>query len=188
MTANSSGTTTTAGTPLVPAHLDALQRFFAAMPDEDVAFMKEDVRDADVVEHMVQPSPRARRWVAEHGGEVIGYAALLPLVGWSDHVGELRLAVAPGQRRQGLGRGLAETAMLAALETGLKKVVVEVVAEQEAAARMFRGLGFEGEALLRDHVRDRSGQLRDVLLLAHFADEMSSALGTIGADGSADAQ
>lgn len=172
------------GTPLSPEHLEPLQRFFAAMPDEDVSFMKEDVRDGDVVAGFVTSDGRTRRWVAEHGGEVVGYVALLPLVGWSDHVGELRLAVAPSQRRQGLGRGLAQTALLAALEAGLSKVVVEVVAEQEAAASMFRGLGFEGEALLRDQVRDRQGELRDVLLLAHFADEISSGLSSIGADGS----
>jgi ribosomal protein S18 acetylase RimI-like enzyme len=170
--------------PLGPEHLDALQRFFAALPDEDVAFMKEDVRDASLVGEFVEPSGRVRRWVVEHGGEVLAYAALLPLVGWSDHVGELRLAVAPAQRRQGLGRTLAQAALLAALEAGLTKVVVEVVAEQEAAAEMFRRLGFEGEALLRDQVRDRSGELRDVLLLAHFAEDTSSALSTIGADGS----
>lgn len=171
----------TAGVPLSPDHLDALQRFFAALPDEDVSFMKEDVRDHDQVATFVRPDGRTFRWVAEHAGEVVGYAALLPFVGWSAHVGELRLAVSPSQRRQGIGRRLAQTAMLSALEAGLSKVVVEVIAEQEAAVRMFRGLGFEGEALLRDQVRDRSGELRDVLLLAHFAEDMSSALSTIGA-------
>ena len=176
-------TTTTPGVPLTEDHLDAVQRFFAALPDEDVSFMKEDVRDADVVASFVAPSERVRRWVVDHGGEVLAYAALIPLVGWSDHVAELRLAVAPAQRRQGLGRRLAQTALLSGLQDGILKVVVEVVAEQEAAAQMFRGLGFEGEALLRDQVRDRSGQLRDVLLLAHFAEDTSSALSTIGADG-----
>lgn len=168
--------------PLEPGHLEALQRFFAAMPDEDVSFMKEDVRDADVVEAFVSSPGRGRRWVVEHGGEVLGYAALLRLHGWSDHVGELRLAVAPSQRRQGLGRRLAQTALLGALDLRLVKVVVEVVAEQEAASEMFRGLGFEGEALLRDQVRDRSGELRDVLLLAHFAEDISSQLQTVGAE------
>lgn len=173
----------TTGVPLRPDHADALQRFFAALPDEDVSFMKEDVRDAEAVARFVEDDGSTRRWVAEHAGEVMAYAALRPFVGWSDHVGELRLAVAPSQRRQGLGRGLAQVVLLAALEDGLSKVVVEVVAEQESAAAMFRGLGFEGEALLRDHVRDRSGTLRDVLLLAHFADETSSALSTLGAEG-----
>lgn len=172
---------TPTGTPLVPAHLDALQRFFAALPDEDVAFMKEDVRDPEVVRGFVEGDGAARRWVVEHGGEVVAYAAMRPLVGWSDHVAELRLAVGPSQRRQGLGRRLAQTVLLAALEDGRSKVVVEVVAEQESAASMFRGLGFEGEALPRDHVRDRAGTLRDVLVLAHFADETSSALSTMGA-------
>jgi L-amino acid N-acyltransferase YncA len=173
----------TGGVPVVAEHLDALQRFFAAIPDEDVSFMKEDVRDPDVVRGLVQPAGRSRRWVVEYAGEIVAYAALLPFVGWSDHVAELRLVVGRSQRRQGLGRQLAQTALLAALEAGLLKVVVEVVAEQEAAASMFRGLGFEGEALLRDQVRDRSGELRDILLLAHFAEDTASALSTIGADG-----
>lgn len=173
----------TTGTPMRPDHVDALQRFFAALPDEDVSFMKEDVRDSEVVAGFVEDDGCTRRWVVEHAGEVVAYAALRPFVGWSDHVAELRLAVSPSQRRQGLGRRLAQTALLAALEGRVSKVVVEVVAEQESAAAMFRGLGFEGEALLRDHVRDRSGTLRDVLLLAHFADETSSALSTLGAEG-----
>ena len=41
---------------------------------------------------------------------------------------------------------------------GLKKLVVEVIADQAPLIAMFRGLGFEPEALLTDHVRDRSGQ------------------------------
>jgi hypothetical protein len=58
--------------------------------------------------------------------------------------------------------------------------VVEVVAEQEPAVRMFAGLGFEGEALLGDHIRDRGGDLRDMLVLAHYMDDNWSAMASVG--------
>ena len=64
--------------------------------------------------------------------------------------------------------------MLEALELGLKKMVVEVVADQESTIAMFRSLGFEPEALLTDHVRDRAGGLRDLMILAHSVEDSSS--------------
>lgn len=36
---------------------------------------------------------------------------------------------------------------------------------------MFRTLGFEDEAVLRDHVRDDRGAPSDLALLAHFVDD-----------------
>ncbi|MCW2667720.1 MAG: Sortase-like acyltransferase [Frankiales bacterium] len=171
------------GTELGPQHAPALRRFFDDLPDEDVTYVKESVRDAAVVNGLAEGDGRARRWVAlSDEGEVQGYVAVLPGVGLSQHVGELRLVVSRACRGQGIGRRLAQAAVLAALKDGLSKLVVEVPAEEEGTAQVFRRLGFEGEALLRDHIRDRSGTLRDVLLLAHFADATSSSLSVIGAD------
>ena len=71
-------------------------------------------------------------WVAvDDDGAVTGYVAVRPLPGWSDHVGEVRLAVSPACRGdQGLGRELARRALVEAVGAGLSKLVVEVVAEQ----------------------------------------------------------
>ncbi len=162
-------------------HLDGLHTFLDGLPDGDVTFIKEDVRDPAVAEGWVRSPGRTRISVAvEETGAVLGLVSVRPLMGWSAHVGELRLVVDPAARGQGVGRKLAMHALREAVEGGLEKIVVEVVAEQESAAAMFRGLGFEGEALLRDQVRDRSGLLRDVLLLAHFAEDVSSSLTTVG--------
>lgn len=170
--------------PLGAEHLSGLRAFLAALPDEDVTFIKEDVRDPAVAEAWAAGGEPALRWVAvDEDGAVLGLVALLPLVGWSSHVGELRLVVDPGRRRAGIGRALARHALQAALDAGLRKIVVEVVAEQEGAARMFGELGFRGEALLQDHIRDRTGELRDLLVLAHDADEEWSALAGVGVEG-----
>jgi hypothetical protein len=45
---------------------------------------------------------------------------------------------------------------------------------------MFLALGFGGEALLRDHIRDRTGQLHDLVVLAHFVDDNWAAMDAVG--------
>ena len=67
------------------------------------------------------------------------------------------MIVDPDHRGRGIGRALAQHAVLEALSLGLRKMVVEVVADQEATIAMFRSLGFDPEALLKDHVRDQAG-------------------------------
>ena len=166
---------------LTDEHCDALLRFFAGLPEGDRTFIREDVTDADVVRGWAAGgTPGVRRWVAQDDGTVSGYVAVLRLPGWSDHVGEVRLVVAPGSRGTGLGRELARHALVQAVEDGVAKLVVEVVAEQGAALALFTDLGFTGEALLVDHIRDRDGQLRDLLVLAHHVGDTWSGMSAVG--------
>jgi ribosomal protein S18 acetylase RimI-like enzyme len=95
-------------------------------------------------------------------------------------VGEVRLVVAPAGRGSGLGGELARHATAHALEAGLTKLVVEVVADQGAALALFTGLGFTGEALLVDHIRDRDGQLRDLMVLAHHVGDTWAGMRAVG--------
>jgi ribosomal protein S18 acetylase RimI-like enzyme len=168
--------------PLESAHLPALRGFFDGLPEGDLTFIKEDVRDPAVAEDWVVPGRRARRWVATDGDRVLALVAVLPLHGWSSHVGELRLVVDPAVRGHGLGSKLARHALREALAMDLRKVVVEVVAEQESAVRMFNDLGFRGEALLTCHIRDRAGELQDLLVLAYEPAEEWSALNSLGVE------
>jgi len=162
-----------------PADLEALLGFFARVPESERTFFKEEVLDEETVEGWLS-SERGRRAIALEAGAVVGYAAVVPLHGWSDHVGEVRLVVHPEWRRRGLGRRLARWALLQALACGLSKMCVEVVADQEGAVAMFGALGFEAEGLLRDHVRDHDGNLRDIVLLAHPVADHWSALESAG--------
>jgi ribosomal protein S18 acetylase RimI-like enzyme len=165
---------------LKPEHCDALLRFFEALPEGDRTFIKEDVTDTSTVRSWAAGEDGVGRWLSMDGGDVCGYVALYRLPGWSDHVGEIRLVVAPGKRGGGHGRELAQHAVVQGLGSGLSKLVVEVVAEQGAALSLFTALGFSGEALLRDHIRDRSGQLRDLMVLAHHVGETWSGMATVG--------
>ena len=167
---------------LGPERCDALLAFFGALPEGDLTFIKEEVTDPETVRGWATESSPGGRWVAldTGGDEVTGYVAVRPLPGWSDHVGELRLVVSPARRGSGLGRELARRAVVEGVSAGLTKLVVEVVAEQGAALALFTDLGFGGEALLRDHIRDRGGELRDLMVLAHHVSDTWAQMDTVG--------
>ena len=166
---------------LAPEHCEAVVRFFSNLPEGDLTFIKEDVTDPETVRSWTTGEGAHGRWVSvDDDGQVTGYVAVRPLPGWSDHVGRVRLAVSPARRGSGLGRELARRALVEAVGSGLTKLVVEVVAEQGAALALFTDLGFSGEALLTDHIRDRSGQLRDLMVLAHHVGQTWSGMDAVG--------
>jgi ribosomal protein S18 acetylase RimI-like enzyme len=169
--------------PLQADDRPALLRFLAAVPADDRNFFKEQTPDAETVEGWLTPS-RARRLVAEddESREIVAYVAVLPGAGRSSHVGELRLMVLPARRGAGLGRRLAERGLQEALELELTNIFVEVSAEQEGLIGMFRGLGFEPEAVLRDFIRDAEGQTHDLLMLTHRVEAVWSEILTLGLD------
>lgn len=166
--------------PLSADRRPALEAFFGRIPESDLNSFSEDVLAPGLVSSWLANPAHPRVLAVSPDGEVVGYLAVIPLVGWSAHVGSLRVVVDPSRRGQGIGRLLAREGLLTGLRLGLTKLVVEVVADAEAAIGMFESIGFEPEALLRDHVRDRAGHLRDLIVLAHSVDETWSGMETAG--------
>jgi RimJ/RimL family protein N-acetyltransferase len=169
---------------LEEADAERLEAFLREIPEDDRTFFKEDLADPETVRSLTGER-RGLRFVAlDEGGRIGGYIRVLPGTGLSSHVGEIRLVVAPTRRRSGVGRELARRALVEAVgQLGLRKLFVEVVAEQDGAVAMFQALCFQAEGLLRDHVRDRDGELRDLILLAHPVSDQWEAMATVGIDG-----
>jgi len=164
---------------LGPENGPVLQAFLGGLPESERRWFRDDVTDAELVARRLRGdrSIHLASWEDRH---LIAYAAVHPEHGSSSHVAQLTLIVSPAQRRQGIGTTMARAAVAAALQAGLKKVVVEVAADQRSALAMFGALGFEPEALLRDHIRDRAGRLRDLILLAHRVDETWAVMAATG--------
>lgn len=166
---------------LTAADAGALQDFFRSMPPEDRTFFFQDVEDPAVAEAWAADTRRVRRAVKAEDGRVLAFGALQPGVDWSSHVADVVLVVAPEARRSGLGRVLARALLLEAVERGFKKVSVMIPADNGGAIEMFRRIGFEPEALLRDHLRSpEDGTLRDVAVLAHLVDDTHATMLTGG--------
>ena len=165
--------------PLTAELAAPLEEFFRRVPESDHNSFAEDVLQPGIVQSWLE-DPRTRRAVAVEDGVVLGYVAVLPLVGWSSHVGSLRVVVDPAARGKGVGRALSRHGLMTGLELGLAKLVVEVVVDSIPAIGMFEALGFEPEALLRDHVRDKAGELHDLVVLAHLVEGTWSGMASAG--------
>jgi len=144
-------------------------RFLQNLPEGDLTFLKEPADDDTV-----------NRWIAD---DRTYQWSIFPGALWSSHVAELRLVVGEPFRRQGLGRRLARHGLAEALRLGLRKVMVEVVADKEGDIAMFEAIGFEAEALLRDQICDRDGNVHDLVLLSHEVETGASALEALGLAG-----
>ena len=154
--------------------------FLTSMTEGDRTFFKEPV-DVETVRRWGTEASRPR-WLLVDNTAPVAYVAVIPGVGWSAHVGELRLLVAPAHRRRGLGTRLARHALLAGVEMGLEKLTVEVAADKVGDLEMFTAIGFEPEGILRGHIRDRTGVFRDLVILSHQVRDVMGDLGRVGLD------
>ena len=162
---------------LTPADAPALRDLFLSMPAQDRTFFFQDVHDPEVAARWTGDSDAGPRGVFAHDGRLLAFAALRPGIAWSSHVADVVLVVAPEARRSGVGRTLAQQVLGAALEHRYRKVSVTIPADNVGAIAMFRKLGFDDEALLRDQLcSPEDGQLRDVVILSYLVDDTWSTL------------
>ena len=157
----------------------ALRRFYCDMPEEDRLVLKDDVTTADWLDRFLAKlsNSEAISVIGKVGGEVRGEGTLYRTsFGWSRHVGEIRLNVARSVRGQGLGLELARHIVKLAIDSGIDKLVAQMVDSQAAAKRTFEKLGFHREAELQGHVTDIQGKRRNLLVYANDVSHVWSAM------------
>ena len=160
---------------MTPADEAALLEFFRALPEKERLFLKEEVTNPEVIHRWAKNLNynRVIPLIAVVGDRIIADAPLLMRShGWSRHVGEFRMAVSPDYRRLGLGFLMAKELFFLALSLKLEKVMAETIEEQVAVVQILRSIGFEQEAVLKDHVKDLHGNLHNLLIMTHDVKSM----------------
>ena len=167
---------------------DGILAFARALPEHDLLFLRRDITQAEQVEtwvRRIEAGVTTSLLVLDQDDSIAGYATVdgsdLP---WSQHVAELRVLVGPTLRGRGIGRLLTEEAFRIALGMGVDKIIGQMTVDQHEAIAVFRSLGFQPEALLRDHVKDREGEKHDLVILSH---DVAAAQRTMAAVGVLDA-
>lgn len=158
---------------LQPGDRDNIVELARALPEVDLQFLRSDLTDPDVVEGWIRDAGTGSRFttLAHHEGKLVGYGSLnLRGLQWMSHLGEIRVIIAEGHRRCGLGRVLTQRVFDVAHDLGLLKIVAQMAREQMGARRLFEQLGFSPEALLTDWVIDRSGRTRDMMIMSYDVD------------------
>jgi len=165
-------TTLRDGREVIIRHLDAndraaLSAFGHALPQSDLQYIPDDFQSPEVIARLInmRSAEHWRQLVATAGDAIVAYGAVRRLPGWSGHVGEIHLVVGGGWRRSGLGSALAAAILGAAREQGVTHVIVEMLEEQCGGRAIFERLGFQIEATLIGHVRDRHGQRHNLLIM-----------------------
>ena len=162
---------------LIPQDRAEIGTFFEQVPEDDRAFLKEDLLSREEIEIWLDEidTDRETPMVAVADSRIVGSAILeRQRHGWSRHVGEIRIVAHPAYRRRGLGHLLAQTVFELAQKAGLEKLLAQMVADQPGAIRVFKRLGFRTEATLNDQVKDRHGHKHDLLVMAYYMDAAPS--------------
>ncbi|KAB2314098.1 ribosomal-protein-alanine N-acetyltransferase [Betaproteobacteria bacterium SCN2] len=100
-------------------------------------------------------------WVYEVGGEIIGHAVLTRVL---DEAHLLNITIAPGWRRQGLGRVLLGHAMDFARQQLVRTLYLEVRPSNRPAIELYEKTGFEAFALRKGYYPAREGR-EDALVM-----------------------
>lgn len=126
----------------------------APIPDAPQPFFSDDVRPEDVL-------------VAQRGDRVVGWGKIehpTPFPA-SEHVWHVTgLAVDPAEQRTGVGRALVEALIESARSRGARRLTLRVFAPNQPARRLYEGLGFETEGVLRGEFRVGDDYVDDVLM------------------------
>ena len=88
---------------------------------------------------------------AETDDEVLGYAVCWTIAGES-HL--LNIAVHPARRGQGIGRALLSECIRHAARAGASLIYLEVRADNDAAQRLYRSMGFEFRGIRKGYYTD----------------------------------
>jgi L-amino acid N-acyltransferase YncA len=105
-------------------------------------------------------------YVAERGGQVLGFASYGPFRPWQGYreTVEHSVHVRADSRRQGLGRSLLEALVAYAREAGLHVMVAGIDGENAASIALHRALGFEHVGLMPE-VAVKLGHRLDLVLM-----------------------
>jgi L-amino acid N-acyltransferase YncA len=155
------------------ADRDAVLAFARNLPEADLLFLRVDLTEPAVIDEWVKnlESGDSISLVAYDENGVVGYATVhRNRARWTRRVGEIRVNVSPSYRARGLGRRLTAQIFDLARSLGLKKLMANMTTDQPGAQAAFRRLGFVPEALLAEHVEDRDGVFRDLVIMSYDID------------------
>lgn len=162
---------------------NGLLAFAASLPVHDLLFLRRNITHPKVLSAWSAEIEAGSivSLIAREAGDIVGCTAVVrDELSFSPHVGELRVLVAPRGRERGLGRILIQESFLIALALKLEKLVAQMTVDQKGAIAVFEEMGFQAEALLKDHVRDPDGTKHDIVVLSHDVERFQAQMEAYG--------
>jgi len=148
---------------------EELIRLFQEAPEEDLRFLKQDVRDAKLVNFWVDNLNYNKILplvaVNLEGNRLIADATLHRGKHAAKHIAEVRIFVSRPFRNLSLGSLMLEELVNLSKKEGLHWLRAEIVADHKKVIKAFRSKGFEIRATLEDYFIRKDGITHDVVLM-----------------------
>ncbi len=146
---------------------ERLQVMFAPVSDDDLRFMRHNVRDPAVTQEWIDGLDYSRviPLVAMVNDNIVGDATLHLGQGPQRHIAEVRIFLSKPYRQRGLGTAMLKALIAMAKKLNLHLLTAEVIANRTPTIRAFRGLGFRQQTTLPDYFMMSDGETLDVALL-----------------------
>lgn len=159
--------------------------FARSLPSHDLLFLRRDITDPAEVDAWMRDiaTGEVSTILAVRDDEIAGYASVSrsPL-SWMRHIAELRVLVGESMRGKGVGRVLTQEAFRVAVDMGVEKMIAQMTMDQQGAMSVFRRLGFQSEALLPGHVKDRDGKTYDLIVMSQSVTAFQTTLDSLDAE------
>jgi L-amino acid N-acyltransferase YncA len=148
---------------------EALIQMFQEAPEEDIRFLKQDVKDLKLVnswvDHLDYRKVLPLLAVDLENNRIIADATLHPGKHAAKHIGEIRIFVGRLFRNLGLGSLMLEELLSLALQENLMWVKAEILADHKKVIKAFKAKGFDQKCLLDDYFIRKDGVTHDVILM-----------------------
>ena len=138
---------------LTPVDRDALFELYAAASDNEVRYLRRDVRVPEVIAEWVEQGDykEALPIIALVEDRIVGEASLRFRTGPHAHVAEVRIFLANDFRRRGLCVQMMEALFELARWRSIHLLEAQIIASQTRPIKAFKRLGFVQMGLLEDY-------------------------------------
>jgi RimJ/RimL family protein N-acetyltransferase len=148
---------------------EGLIQLFQEAPEEDTRFLKQDVKNRDMVnfwlDHIDYQKVLPLLAVDLENNRVVADATLHRGKHAAKHIGEIRIFVSRSHRGLGLGSLMLEELLSLAVQLNLQMLKAEILADHKKVIKAFRAHGFEHKAVLDDYFLRKDGVTHDVVLM-----------------------
>jgi L-amino acid N-acyltransferase YncA len=152
---------------MVPEDYQGLLDFYAHTSDDDMRFMRHNVKDPAIVKNWCDNLDynKILPILALVKDQVVGSATLHFSTGPKRHVAEVRLFLARDFRQRGLGMKMTRAIIDLARKQNIRLLTAEVIAEKTKVVRAFETMGFITKCVIPDYFMFPDGDTCDVAFL-----------------------
>jgi ribosomal protein S18 acetylase RimI-like enzyme len=154
--------------PMLKEDGEALYAFFKGIPDEEVLYLRDDVKNRLVVEKWAKDLDYTKTLpipAIKEGGIIADATINRRRSGWKWHLGTVRIFVHNDYRNLGLGELMVDELALIAYMLGIEKLIVEIPDTGTVAINMFIRSRFHRAAVIPNMVKDRQNMPVDLVVL-----------------------